>query len=91
MNDPRIRKAFGYRLRASVSHQDGADSLAPSLIFADADYDIGDGRIGLHEDDKQANEPAIIYVRADAYLDACAQVEALAARLADIESKEPEA
>jgi len=90
MDDPRIRKAFSYRLRANVTHQDGSGSAAPSLIFADADYEVDDGAAGLHEDDKSANEPAIIYVRADAYLRACDQVEALAACLAEIESKEGE-
>lgn len=75
--DPKLRKAFTFRLRKHVAHQDGSETAAPSVIFADADYEIGDGRCGLHEDDKCANEPAIIYVRADAYMAAVAQIEAL--------------
>lgn len=75
--DLALRKAFTFQLRSSVSHQDGSETAAPSVIFADADYEIGDGKCGLHEDDKQANEPAIIYVRADVYMAALAQIEAL--------------
>lgn len=69
-DDPRLLKAFEYMLRAGVRHQSGADSAAPTVIFADADYEVGDGKTGLHEDDKYANEPAIVYVRSDAYLSA---------------------
>lgn len=46
--------------------QDGAGTNAPIYIYADADYEEGDGSTGLHETVKQANEPAIQYVRADA-------------------------
>ena len=76
-DDPRLRKAFTYALRAHVRHQDGSDSGAPVIIFADADYEVGDGKVGLHEDDKCANEPAIVYVRADAYLALVEQINAL--------------
>ena len=75
--DPALRKAFTYALHAGVEHQDGSESGAPAAIFADADYEVGDGKCGLHESDRNANEPAIIYVRADAYMAVCAQIEAL--------------
>lgn len=75
--DHKLRKAFTFRLRKHVSHQDGSGTAAPSLVFADADFEAGDGRMCLHEDDKQANEPAIIYVRADAYMAALAQIDSL--------------
>ena len=87
-DDPRIRAAFAYALRAHVRHQSGEDTPSPAIIFADADYEIGAGSMGLHENDNRANEPAIVYVRADAYLAAVDQCRALAARLAEIESKE---
>lgn len=74
-----VRAAFGYRLRKHVLYQSGADTEAPSLIFADADYEVGDGKCGLHEDGKSANEPAIVFVRADSYLSAIARIEALEA------------
>ena len=75
--DIKLRKAFSFRLRKNVEHQDGSQTAAPSVIFADACYEVGDGKTGLHEDDKCANEPAIIYVRADAYMAALAQIDAL--------------
>lgn len=87
-DDPRIRAAFTYALRAHVRHQSGEDTPSPAIIFADADYEVGDGSMGLHEDDKRANEPAIVYVRADAYLAVVDQCKALAERLAEIESEE---
>lgn len=65
---PEVRAAFGHALRAGYTYQSGSDSEAPALIFADADYEVGDGKHGLWEDGKYANEPAITYVRADAYL-----------------------
>ena len=78
---PRCRAAFTYLLRAHVRHQDGRDSQAPMLVFADADYEDGDGSMGLHGDAKRANEPAIVFVRADQFLDAAAERDALRAAL----------
>lgn len=78
---PRCRAAFTYLLRAHVRHQDGRDSQAPMLVFSDADYEDGDGSTGLHGDAKRANEPAIVYVRADQFLDAAAERDALRAAL----------
>ena len=74
---PRVRKALTYYLRAHVRHQDGSQSEALAVIFADADYESGDGNVGLWADSKNANEPAIVYVRADAYLDALDKIEQL--------------
>lgn len=82
-DDPRLRKALTYSLRKHVRHQDGANSEAPSVIFADADYEVGDGKCGLHEDAKSANEPAIVYVRADAYLAVISERDALRAALCE--------
>lgn len=65
---PRVRSAFGHLLRQGYTYQDGAESEAPALIFTDCDYEVGDGKCGLWEDGKNANEPAIVYARADAYL-----------------------
>lgn len=45
--------------------QNGAESKAPLYVYADADYEEGDGSYGLHETVKRANEPAIQYRRAD--------------------------
>lgn len=45
--------------------QNGARSAAPLYVYADADYEEGDGSCGLHETVKRANEPAIQYRRAD--------------------------
>lgn len=46
--------------------KNGAGTKAPLYVYADADYEEGDGSTGLHETVKRANEPAIQYVRADA-------------------------
>ena len=69
-DDPKVRALFGYALRSHVNYQDGRHSEAPALVFADYDYEVGDGACGLHADGKSANEPAIVYVRADALIDA---------------------
>ena len=69
-DDPKVRALCGYALRAHVRYQDGRYSLAPALVFADADYEVGDGTCGLHSDGKQANEPAIVYTRVDALINA---------------------
>lgn len=69
-DDPKVRALFGYALRPHVTYQDGRHSEAPALVFADYDYEVGDGVCGLHADGKSANEPAIVYVRADALIDA---------------------
>jgi len=74
-DDPKLRALFQYELRDHVRHQDGRDSLAPTLVFADADYEVGDGTCGLHADAKSANEPAIVFVRADALVDAADRIE----------------
>jgi hypothetical protein len=78
-DDPKLRALFQYQLRNHVRHQDGRDSLAPTLVFADADYEVGDGTCGLHADAKSANEPAIVFVRADALVNAADRIEALEA------------
>ena len=75
-DDPKLREVLGYALRSHVAYQDGRGREAPSLVFADADYERDDGTCGLHVDGKQANEPAIVYVRADALMDALDRAEA---------------
>lgn len=77
MEDPRLRAAFGYSLYAGVEYQTGDGTDAPTLVYADADYEVGDGKCGLHESGKQANEPTIVYVRADNYLRALDEIETL--------------
>lgn len=72
----KLWELFGYALRPSVEYTDGRDSAAPLLLFADFDYEVGDGVCGLHADGRQANEPAIIYVRVDSLVDALARAEA---------------
>ena len=74
-DDARLRKIFGYLLRDHVAYQDGRNSEAPSVVFADGDYEVGDGTCGLHPDGKRCNEPAIIYARADALVDALSRAE----------------
>lgn len=76
-DDPAIRKKFGYMLRSHVAYQDGRYSEAPTLVFSDADYEVGDGTCGLHADGKSANEPVIVYVRADALMHLEAENRAL--------------
>ena len=76
-DDENLREIFGYLLRDHVAYQDGRNSEAPSLLFADGDYEVGDGTCGLHPDGKQCNEPVIIYARADALVDALARVTKL--------------
>lgn len=68
-------------LRTHVAIQSGVGTRAPVYIAADADYESGDGNCGLHEDEKYANEPAIIYVRADLFMDMRAERNALRAEL----------
>lgn len=83
-DEAKLRKMYAYSLRAHVRYQDGRHSEAPALIFADADFEVGDGNMCLHEDGKRCNEPAIVYVRADALLDckdALASLEAERDRL----------
>ena len=74
-DDPKVRALFGYALRSHVNYQDGRHSEAPALVFADYDYEVGDGVCGLHADGKSANEPTIVYVRADALIDALERAE----------------
>ena len=71
----RLRETFGYLLRDHVAYQDGRHSDAPSVVFADGDYEVGDGTCGLHPDGKRCNEPAIIYARADALVDALSRAK----------------
>jgi hypothetical protein len=49
-------------------------------VWADADYEVGDGTCGLHETQKPANEPAIPYVRFDALTAALDEIERLETR-----------
>lgn len=80
-NHDKARKAiediYKYASRTSVAYQSGDGTNAPAMIFADADYEAGDGNLGLHENSKSANGPTIIYVRADALELAYAQIAAL--------------
>lgn len=76
---------YGYALRPSVDYQSGDGTNAPAIIFADADYEVGDGKCGLHEDSKSANEPAIIYVRSDALEAAHAQIKVMREALENCE------
>jgi len=76
---PHLRKIFGDLLREHVAYQDGRQSDAPSVLFADYDYEAGDGVCGIHPDGKQCGEPAIIYARADALVDALERAEKAAA------------
>lgn len=80
-DDPKVRKAFGYALYSGVAYQDGDGTNAPALVYADADYEIGDGKTGLHESGKAANEPTIVYVRADGYIRALEEAEKLQAEV----------
>lgn len=82
MSDKILRRLFGYALRSGVEYQDGRASKAPSLVFADADYEVGDGSCGLKEDGKQCNEPVIAYARTDALIDAHTRIRELEAELA---------
>lgn len=75
-DDPKLRALLGYALRDHVNYQDGRHSEAPTLLFADYDYEVGDGTCGVSEDGKRCNEPAIVYTRADALMDALARAEA---------------
>lgn len=61
-----VERLLGYQLRTGYDVQTGVDTNAPSVVWADADYEVGDGTCGLHETQKPANEPAIPYVRFDA-------------------------
>ena len=77
----RIRALLKYALPDHVGVQTGHDTSAPAVVFADADYEVGDGVCGLHASGKQATEPCIPYVRIDALVDALAERDALAALL----------
>ena len=74
-DDPKLRALLGYALRDHVRYQDGRHSEAPALLFADYDFEVGDGTCGVAEDGKRCNEPAIVYVRADSLMDAIARAE----------------
>ena len=64
-----LKKFATYALRIGYEIQSGRGTNAPTLIWADADYEVGDGKCGLHEGQKGANEPAIPYVRLDSAFD----------------------
>ena len=81
----RLLNLLGYIAREGYTYQDGSDSGAPAVIYADADYEIGDGKCGLHETVKSANEPAIVYVRADTVLAQQSAIDTLTARVAELE------
>lgn len=72
-----IEQLFGYQVRTGHTIQSGAGTKAPTLIWADADYEVGDGLCGLHPDQKQANEPSIPYARIDAVFALLAENERL--------------
>lgn len=74
-----LRERLDYIVPAHVEVQSGADTNTPSALFVDADYDLGDGTCGLHASAKNANEPAIVYVRSDALMAAERRADALAA------------
>ena len=76
----RLRKLLSYGLPPHVTVQTGSDTKAPSAVFADADYEVGDGVCGIHASGKQASEPCIPYLRADAVLHAIAHTEAAKAQ-----------
>lgn len=85
MTDERLTKLIGRDLPAGVAIQDGSLSDAPAVIFADADYEVGDGACGIHERAKYASEPCIPYLRADAILDALSELGRLRQQLAEAE------
>lgn len=72
-----VDRLFGYQVRTGHTIQSGAGTKAPTLIWADADYEVGDGLCGLHPDQKQANEPSIPYARIDAVFALLAENERL--------------
>lgn len=76
-----LTRIMRYAARPGFKYQTGEGTNTPTFIFADADYEIGDGSCGLHECVKRTNEPGIVYVRADSYL-------ALSARVAELEAQQ---
>ncbi|GHE88602.1 hypothetical protein GCM10016455_05920 [Aliiroseovarius zhejiangensis] len=80
-----LTQMFGYQVRTGYEIQSGADTCAPTLIWADSDYEVGDGLCGLHPDQKGANEPSIPYVRFDTVLQLTAENDRLKARVAELE------
>lgn len=79
-----VERLLGYQLRTGYDVQTGVNTNAPSVVWADADYEVGDGTCGLHETQKPANEPAIPYVRFDALTAALDEIERLREALAVI-------
>jgi len=75
-----IGRILGYSLRTGCDVQTGAGTDAPAVVWAGTDYEVGDGTCGLHEDQKQANELAIPYVRFDALTAALDRADASEAR-----------
>ena len=69
----RLRKLLSYGLPPHVGVQTGEGTSSPNAVFADADYEIGDGVCGIHSSGKQANEPCIPYIRADALIHSLAE------------------
>jgi len=69
----RLREILSYGLPSHVEIQTGEGTSSPNAVFADADFKVGDGVCGLHASGRQANEPCIPYIRADALVHALAE------------------
>jgi len=76
----RLREILSYGLPSHVEIQTGEGTSSPNAVFADADFEVGDGICGLHASGKQANEPCIPYIRADALIYALAERDHYKAR-----------
>ena len=83
-----VRQILSYALRTGYSVQSGEGTSAPSVVWADADFEVGDGTCGLHADQKPANEPAIPYVRIDALIAIRAQLVAAQAQVQTARERE---
>jgi len=76
----RLREILSYGLPSHVEIQTGEGTSSPNAVFADADFEVGDGVCGLHASGRQANEPCIPYIRADALVHALAERDRYKAR-----------
>ena len=85
-----VERLLGYALHTGYEVQSGEGTKAPAVVFADADYEVGDGKIGLHENQKPANEPAIPYVRIDALVALAAENAKLREQAATVQSQRPD-
>lgn len=81
-----VERLLGYQLRTGYDIQSGDCTESPAVVFADADYEVGDGSCGLYGDQKTANEPAIPYVRIDSLLSIAAERDALKAEVDELEA-----